>query len=247
MRWGYLMELQNNFDQTVIGDGIKWSFDDQVTNVFPNMLERSIPEYQIMRELVRNIGSHFVRVGKTIVDIGCSDGMAIEPFIRSYGPDCDYKLYDVSEPMLDKCREKFSDNTFGAISIENYDIRNGIQCRDVCLLLSVLTIQFTPIEYRHKIIQSVYDSLIDNGAFIFIEKVLGNCSEIDGLFVDEYYRIKSQNLYTQEQINSKRKSLEGVLVPITARWNEDLLFSAGFKKVDCFWKCLNFCGWVAIK
>ena len=107
--------------------------------------------------------------------------------------------------------------------------------------------QFTPIEYRQKIVQSVYDNLIDGGAFIVVEKVLGNTNEIDEILVDEYYRIKSENLYTQEQIQSKRKSLEGVLVPITARWNEDLLKSVGFRKVDCFWRYLNFAGWIAIK
>ena len=59
--------------------------------------------------------------------------------------------------------------------------------------------------------------------------------------------MKSDNLYTQEQIQKKRKSLEGVLVPITAKWNEDLLKEAGFKQIDCFWRSLNFAGWVAIK
>lgn len=44
-------------------------------------------------------------------------------------------------------------------------------------------------------------------------------------------------------------ALEGVLlVPVTARWNEDLLERAGFKAVDCFWRSLNyFAGWVAVK
>ena len=49
------------------------------------------------------------------------------------------------------------------------------------------------------------------------------------------------------QIRDKRKSLEGVLVPVTAKWNEDILRQCGFRKVDCFWRCLNFAAWVAIK
>jgi tRNA (cmo5U34)-methyltransferase len=42
-------------------------------------------------------------------------------------------------------------------------------------------------------------------------------------------------------------SLEGVLVPVTARWNEELLHQEGFASVDCFWRHLNFAGWVAVK
>jgi tRNA (cmo5U34)-methyltransferase len=42
-------------------------------------------------------------------------------------------------------------------------------------------------------------------------------------------------------------SLEGVLVPVTAAWNEYLLRSAGFSHVDCFWRWMNFAAWVAVK
>lgn len=95
--------------------------------------------------------------------------------------------------------------------------------------------------------QSIYNALNDGGAFVFVEKVLGNTSLLDSVLVKEYYALKSANLYTQEQIESKRKSLEGVLVPLTAAWNEDLLKQTGFKQIDCFWRQLNFAGWIAIK
>lgn len=220
----------------------KWEFNQDVADVFDNMLERSIPQYNIMRELCTKIGFKYIQIGSTVVDIGCSNGNAIEPFYRTYGGDIKYLMMDVSEPMLEKCREKF-----GCENIINYDITKGLPDVDASVVLSVLTLQFTPIEYRQKIVQSIYDNLRENGALILIEKVLGNTNEIDELLVSEYYKMKSANAYTQEQIQSKRKSLEGVLVPITAKWNEELLSSVGFKKVDCFWRYLNFAGWVAIK
>ena len=63
----------------------------------------------------------------------------------------------------------------------------------------VLTLQFTPIEYRQKIIQSIYNSLEPGGALILVEKVLGSNYALDSMMVDEYYRIKADNAYTQEQ------------------------------------------------
>lgn len=62
-----------------------------------------------------------------------------------------------------------------------------------------------------------------------------------------YYNLKASNGYTQEQIERKRLSLEGVLVPVTAKWNEELLRMAGFVHVDSFWRWMNFAGWVAVK
>jgi len=65
--------------------------------------------------------------------------------------------------------------------------------------------------------------------------------------VDVYYQLKARNGYTQEQIQRKRLSLEGVLVPVTARWNEEMMQMVGFRQVDCFWRWMNFAGWVAVK
>lgn len=229
-------------NDTVMPKG-KWEFDDEVTECFDDMLERSIPEYETMRKLVFEIGTKFIKIGTDIVDIGCSNGNAIAPFFSKYGLDNSFYMLDTSKPMLQKCKERF-----GSVkNILEWDITKGLpKCR-ASLVLSILTLQFTPIEYRQGIVKSIYNSLEKGGALIIVEKVLGNTSSIDALFVEKYYAMKSEHAYTQEQIAAKRKSLEGVLVPITSKWNEEMLATAGFSEVDCFWRNLNFAGWIAIK
>ena len=231
-----------NIDNTNEING-KWEFDENVTKVFDNMLTRSIPSYDTMRQLVFDLGKHFVKDG-VVVDLGCSNGLSIERFVEAF-PTAFFRLFDVSEPMLKSCKRKYSD--YSTVFVDNMDIRGGIPCDNIDLALSILTLQFTPIEYRQNILQDVYDKLNNGGAFILVEKVLGNSAKIDNLFVEEYYNMKKENGYTQEQIANKRKSLEGVLVPLTASFNEHLLHQVGFKYVDCFYRHLNFCGWIAIK
>ena len=80
-----------------------------------------------------------------------------------------------------------------------------------------------------------------------VEKCLPNNFETSSYFDNVYYNMKKENNYSQEEINAKRKSLEGILVPLTNSFNEELFKSAGFKKIDIFWKTLNFTGWVLIK
>ena len=222
----------------------KWEFDDEVTKVFDDMLSRSIPDYKVMRQLCFMIGRNFITQGGTVSDIGCSNGLAVEQFVTQF-PQTQFFLSDISEPMLNACRERYKNDK--NVNVAYHDLRNPMPTKDNDLVISCLTLQFTPIEYRWNILQSIYDSLKPGGALIFVEKVLGNSAKIDDILVKEYYNIKREHGYTEELIQNKRKSLEGVLVPLTTGFNEHLMTMCGFKEIDCFWRCLNFCAWVAIK
>lgn len=229
--------------------GARWAFDEKVTECFEDMLARSIPQYAEMRRLVLEVGSRFIRRGADIVDLGCSRGDAIATFVkheRAYEVRS-FVGVEISGPMAEAFHEKFK-GLEPKVYLEQIDLRKQYPTAAVpSLVLSVLTLQFTPIEYRQRIIQNVFDSLLPGGAFIVVEKVLGETAQIDALLVDEYLRKKAASGYTQEEIDRKRLALEGVLVPVTATWNQDLLTRAGFAEVDCFWRWCNFAAWVAIK
>lgn len=230
-------------DQIVFDKSFK--FDELVTSCFGDMLKRSVPEHDTMRELVSIVGEKYVKPHTNIVDVGCSWGDAVSPFVQNHADSNGFALYDVSEPMLSVCRDRFSG--ISSVTVERHDIRDGIDVGNVSLILSILTVQFTPIEQRHKILKGFYDALNDGGALVYVEKVLGDTTDVNDMLVASYYETKAKNGYTKEQIESKRLSLEGVLVPITAKWNEDLLRKSGFSQVECFWRSLNFAGWVAVK
>lgn len=239
----------------------KWEFDKKVAECFDNMLERSIPDYHRMRDLTQILVLKHIhnlinaskeesvaRPKYNLLDIGCSNGINLEMFenntnIKGFG-------VDISQPMIDKATEKFK---YSNIEVANYDIRNGIKNmpepfpNKYDIITSVLTLQFVPMEYRQDILADIYNSLPHDGIFIFVEKILGSSSVMNNLFVDSYYSIKNQNGYSYDAIDRKKKSLEGVLVPCTSEWNKDLLKQAGFRRIETFWKCLNFEGIIAIK
>lgn len=243
-------------DNVVPGD--KWEFDESVSECFEDMLSRSIPQYEVMRNaVVTLIGKNIKHAGFILLDIGCSDGLMLDRLVSAFENDSEYVTLsngrfvgiDVSEPMLKKCKDRFKD-------YDNVYIRNCNICTEFPYIIggdnydaitSVLSIQFTPIEYRQKIIQNIYDNLREDGVFIMVEKVLGNTAKLNEIFVDSYYDMKRSNGYSQEQIDRKRLSLEGVLVPMTSDWNADLLKQAGFRQVDVFWRWMNFVGYIAIK
>ena len=228
--------------------GTKWEFDADVTAAFDNMLARSIPQYDVMRRAVFDIGSGFVRRDTWVVDLGCSRGEALAPFVDKFGAHVRFKGIEISDPMVEAARNRFDGYIkAGVVEIEKFDLRTGYPGVFASLTLAVLTIQFTPIEYRQRIIQDIYRTNAPGGAFILVEKVLGADSVTNDLMVKTYHAMKAEHGYSKDDIDRKRLSLEGVLVPITADWNEQLLRTAGFHSVDCFWRWMNFAGWVAVK
>lgn len=232
----------------------KWEFDKDVADCFENMLERSIPQYQVMRDSVLSCLKYFFELrgisksGYSILDIGCSDGLMIEHLIKNLDGLGYYTGIDVSEPMLDNARERLEYYiNRHIVDLQNVDLRYNFPKSLYSAITSILSIQFTPIEYRHKILSNVYKNLLFGGCFIMVEKVLGNSTDINDIMVKSYYSKKSENGYTKEDIERKRLSLEGVLVPITSDWNIELLKNTGFKEVDVFWRWMNFVGYIAIK
>ena len=240
--------LVDGRDQLVPTEGHRWQFDGNVTNVFENMLARSIPEYSTMRALVFDLGVTLVQPGTTIIDIGCSKGDALAPFVRHFGTANRYIGLELSEAMLEAARHRFAAQIDqGLVDIRRLDLRAEYPAEMASLTLAVLTIQFTPIECRQRLMQRIAGHTVPGGGVILVEKVLGSSAHFEKLLTRRYYALKAVNGYTAEQIERKRLALEGVLVPVAARWNEDLLREAGFNQVECFWRWCNFAGWIAIK
>lgn len=234
--------------QDNVTPGDKWQFDESVTAAFDDMLARSIPQYEVMRQACFDIACKFQHQHTDIVDLGCSRGEALARLVDKFGAHNRFIGVEISKPMLEASRQRFEGYIkCGTVDIRELDLRTDYPPVEACITLSILTLQFTPIEYRQQILAQVYKHTRQGGAFILVEKVLGASAQIDSLFVENYYALKGEHGYSPEQIERKRLALEGVLVPVTAKWNEELLRTAGFVQVDCFWRWMNFAGWVGVK
>lgn len=233
-------------DQVKAGE--RWKFDQEVTTVFDNMLRRSIPQYDSMRSACLDLAHRYIRPETDVVDLGCSRGEALAPLVHSYADQNRFIGVEVSAPMLQAARERFAPLiASGRVQILDMDLRHLYPECSASLTLSILTLQFVPIEHRHRVIQKAFNHTVAGGALIMVEKILGRSADLNETMVHVYLDMKARNGYTEEEIERKRLSLEGVLVPVTASWNEDMLLSAGFSRVECFWRWMNFAGWIALK
>lgn len=226
----------------------KWTFDGDVTACFDDMLARSIPQYDVMRATTYELACKFVKPQTAIVDLGCSRGEALAPFVNRFGAHNRYIGYDVSEPMLEAARERYRGYIeTNIVDIREVDLRTDYPAAEASVTLAVLTLQFVPIEYRQSILRRIFKHTVPGGCVVLVEKVLGNTAEINEAMVTQYHSLKARNGYSQEAIDRKALSLEGVLVPVTSKWNWELLKQAGFQHIDCYWRWMNFSAWIGIR
>jgi len=228
-----------------IGD---FRFEEKVAAVFDDMLNRSVPFYQEIQRMIVELALDFATDGTNIYDLGCSTGTTLLNLNRNIGNKVKFIGIDYSEDMLAKCRKKLTENHFsGEYELVCADLNNGTHIENASVIVMVLTLQFIRPLYREKLIGNIFRGLNDNGCLIVVEKVLGEDSLFNRLFIRYYYDFKKKNGYSDLEIAQKRESLENVLIPYKLLENRELFLKQGFRYCDVFFKWYNFCGMVAVK
>ena len=223
-------------------------FGADVAQVFDDMLSRSVPFYGEIQRMVAELALDIVVPGSRVYDLGCSTGTTLLMLDRVLPDSVDFVGVDDSRDMLVKCEEKLRANAVTRnVTLECADLHEGVAIRDASLALMVLTLQFLRPLHRERLVADIFQGLSENGGLILVEKVLGEDSHFNRLFIKHYYDYKRRNGYSETEIAQKREALENVLIPYKLLENRELLLRSGFRYVDVFFKWYNFCGIVAIK
>ncbi|MEA2735703.1 MAG: tRNA (cmo5U34)-methyltransferase [Humisphaera sp.] len=228
-----------------------FSFNKEVTAVFDDMLDRSVPFYQEIQRMVAELAVDFAQPGTNVYDLGCSTAnsfLNIARLMPADSGDVRFVGVDDSNDMLAKARAKLAAAGFARpFELQQGDLNAGVEVKNASVVMLVLTLQFIRPLYRERVVKAIYEGLADNGCLIVVEKVLGENSTFNRLFIKHYYEMKRRNGYSEMEISQKREALENVLVPYRLEENKELLRGAGFRHVDVFFKWYNFCGLIALK
>lgn len=225
-----------------------FAFGQKVAAVFDDMVDRSVPFYGEMQRMVSEIASDFAVADTNIYDLGCATGTTLLNLDAAIAADVRLIGVDNSTEMLNKCREKLAARGFRHDhELICADLNQGIRIENASMVLMVLTLQFVRPLYRDTLVRSIHQGLNENGCLILVEKVLGEDSVFNRLFIDYYYKLKKRHGYSELEIAQKREALENVLVPYKLMENREMLLRAGFRYCDVFFKWYNFCGIIAVK
>ncbi|WP_427108753.1 carboxy-S-adenosyl-L-methionine synthase CmoA [Lysinibacillus xylanilyticus] len=227
-----------------------FSFNESVSLVFDDMVNRSVPLYEEFQKLIVQYIVKYLVKDTNIYDLGCATGTTLILLNNQLNKtNTEFYGIDNSESMLNKAEEKVGRLAKKPEAIqfilEDLTTANTF-LNPGCFILN-LTLQFIrPVEREH-ILRNLYNSLPHNGFVVLYEKLLEEDSEFTRNFIDLYYDYKREKNYSDLEISKKREELENVLIPFTETENKNLLKKVGFSKVSTISKYLNFGVIIAVK
>jgi tRNA (cmo5U34)-methyltransferase len=225
-----------------------FSFNAQVVDVFPDMIERSIPGYSNIIEGVGRLAAKFTVAKSNVYDLGCSLG-AVSLSIAKHNREHDIQIIgiDNSPAMVERCQRHTDSYTYASpIMIKEADIVD-FDIKNASVIVMNFTLQFIEPKLRNNLMKKLFDALLPGGILILSEKIkLGN-KVMDSAIVDLHHDFKRENGYSNLEISQKRTALENVMILDEYALHEKRLLKTGFDAVNIWYQQFNFVSFFAIK
>lgn len=225
-----------------------WHFNEQVADVFADMVQRSVPGYSTILSIIGMLAQRFVTPASHIYDLGCSLGAASVAAQRHIqAADCQIFAVDNAPAMITRCRRYVS--TFRAttpIEVIEQDILE-VDLTNASMVILNFTLQFLRPETRLSMLKRIWQALNPGGVLFIAEKFCFSDSQMNALTIAMHHDFKRANGYNQLQISQKRTMLENVMLLDTIETHKKRLIEAGFRHPETCFQCLNFGALLALK
>jgi len=223
-------------------------FDESVANVFNDMIQRSVPGYGAIINMIGVLAGIYVQDNSVCYDLGCSLGastLAMRDRIDKL--NCKIIAVDNSQAMIDKCRQNITDEPCEVpVEVICKDIRD-VAVQNASMVVLNFTLQFLRPEQRDAIIGEIYRGIRQDGILVISEKIVFENEEEQKCQTQLYHNFKRLNGYSELEIAQKRSALENVLIPDTLSQHKRRLECVGFKQCHVWFQCFNFVSIVAVK
>lgn len=226
-----------------------FTFDEQVVQVFPDMIKRSVPGYEKIIQTIGMITERCALTDTNLYDLGCSLGAATLSMRRAVNnkKGCQIIAVDNSEAMVERCQQyidAYKSET--PVSILCDDICN-IKIENASVVVLNFTLQFLTPEKRLVLLTNIYNGLVPGGVLVLSEKFVFEDPISHQLLIDLHLDFKRSHGYSELEISQKRSSLENVLIADTVEQHYARLQKAGFQHNNLWYQCFNFGSIISIK
>ena len=242
------MNPKNNKDRVFskpLSDVKAFEFNETVTEVFHDMISRSVPGYALLLRMIGLYADIFVEPKSHVFDLGCSLGEASLVIAEQVGEmDCDIIAVDSSSAMIAKCQQL--ELLSKPVEWRCEDIRET-EIFNASMVVLNLTLQFLTPGERLPLLQKIFQGLNPGGILVLSEKVVFDDETESERMVQLYQGFKKTMGYSDLEISQKRNALEKVLIPDSDQQHLARLQEIGFDEVYLCFRSFNFISWLAIK
>ncbi len=179
-----------------------WTFDERVAEVFPDMIQRSVPGYSNIISMIGMLAERFVQPDSRVYDLGCSLGAATLSMRRNIKvPGCNIVAVDNSPAMVERCRRHI--DAFRAdtpVDVIEADIRD-IEIENASMVVLNFTLQFLEPADRLRLLEKIYRGLRPGGALVLSEKFSFEDAEVGELLFNMHHDFKRANGYSELEIS----------------------------------------------
>lgn len=225
-----------------------WTFDEHVAEVFPDMIQRSVPGYSNIISMIGMLAERFVQPNSQVYDLGCSLGAATLSMRRNITAlGCRIIAVDNSPAMVERCRRHIE--SFRAdipVEVIESDILD-ITLENASMVVLNFTLQFLAPDDRQRLLNQVYQGLRPGGALVLSEKLSFEDADVGELLFNMHHDFKRANGYSELEISQKRSMLENVMLTDSVETHKARLRMAGFEHAETWFQCFNFGSLIALK
>ena len=244
-----MVKKQDAIYATALDEIIDFRFDERVVDVFPDMIQRSVPGYGTMISSIGVLAARYAQANSHCYDLGCSLGavsLAMRQRIRQ--PDCDIIAVDNSPAMIERGQQLLASDASSNVPVKMLCAKiQDVTIENASIVVLNFTLQFIPMAERPALIKRIYRGLKPGGLLILSEKMAFDEPEKQRFHVESHHEFKRANGYSDLEISQKRTALENVMIPETLVCHQQRLEGAGFDFSDVWFQCFNFASLVAVK
>lgn len=227
-------------------DIVDFKFDESVTHVFADMINRSVPGYANLISMIGIIGAEYAQPDSNIYDLGCSLGACSLSLQHHVKEQCTIIAVDNSEPMIKQLVTRVDPAIQPTISAVCTDLQD-MKVEQASVVVLNYTLQFIPLAQRHHILKHIYDGM-QPGAVLILSEKLTNADENQQQSIETlHHSFKKSQGYSSLEIAQKRAALENSLIPETFASHHQRLTTIGFTQVQQWFQCFNFASLMAVK
>lgn len=239
---------QDNIFSSPLSEIVDFVFDDNVVDVFPDMINRSVPGYSTVINLIGIIAQQYAKPKTRLYDLGCSLGAASLSMRHRLTQDsCEIISVDNAEAMIERLDKiLLRDNSQTPVETICTDIQT-VDISNASVAVMNFTLQFIPLQERDAILEKIYNGLNTGGCLILSEKLAFADEDENETQINLHHAFKKSNGYSDLEIAQKRSALENVLIPETSAVHIQRLKKIGFTQVFPFFQCFNFASFIAVK